>query len=260
MVAKRWIAPGGIQSPNPDDAAPAHLAAPGLARRRSRPGAQSITWAPSPHSTWAVVEQERHRIAQDLHDEVGHRITSALLRLDMAMERRQGEVTREDLSAVRSLLRECADGMHDVAFHLRPRVLADLGLLPAVQGLARRAEAVSGIRVPVSARGESTRLSPEIELAAFRIVQEAVTNALRHARASRITIKLLQSRHTLVVCIKDDGIGFDQEVGDARQRERSGLRGMAERAALAGGSLEVESTVRQGTTVRARFSPGKAAS
>lgn len=207
-----------------------------------------------------VLEEDRARLAQELHDEVGYRITAALLRLDQALLRCATDDSRDELSAVRQLLSECAEGVHDVAFHLRPRVLRDLGLLPAVLGLARRAQAVSGVPVSASARGESSRLHPDIELAAFRIVQEAIANALKYSSATRITIRIMQRAATLTVVVSDNGVGFDPSLVDDTVREHCGLRGMHERASLVGGRLDVRTALGCGTIVRARFGLGKAAS
>ena len=207
-----------------------------------------------------AAEQDRSRIAQELHDEVGYRLTAAMLQLDRALQRCTTDDSRDDLAAVRQLLTECADGVHDVAFHLRPRVLTDLGLLPAVQGLARRAQAVSGIPVTASARGESGRIASEIELAAFRIVQEAVTNALKYSSATKIRIRLTQSESALHVVVQDNGVGFDCSAVDDSEREHCGLRGMYERASLVGGRLDVRTAPGCGTTIRAKFGLGKAAS
>lgn len=203
-----------------------------------------------------VAEEDRRRLAQELHDEVGHLLTAAILRLERALGDAQPAGSRPELEAVRQLLRECAESVQDVAFQLQPRVLSDLGLLPAMLGLARRAQFASGIPVCVSARGDSTRVHPEIELAAFRIAQEAITNALKYSSAERISVRIRQSATTLVILVTDNGRGFDPALIDNSLREHRGLRGMQERASPVGGQIEVRTRLGRGTTVRARFDLG----
>ena len=201
-----------------------------------------------------ILEQERQRLARDLHDEAGHLITAAILRLDRALSTCAAtEALRYDMQEIRTLLTDCANGIHDVAFRLRPQALTDLGLLPALQTLARRASHLSGASVAVSARGESRIGNPDVELAAFRIIQEALTNALKYASASRITIRLMQTPGSLMIRITDNGCGFDPAAVDLSSGHHFGLHGMRERARLAGGNLKVHSTPDRGTTIRAQF-------
>jgi signal transduction histidine kinase len=116
------------------------------------------------------------------------------------------------------------------------------------------------VPVLVSARGESSRLDPDIELAAFRTAQEAVTNALKYASATKITIRIRQSSRMLVVVVNDNGSGFDLDRIPAGPRECRGMAGMRERAAVVGGRLMVDSSPGRGTIVQARFELSKAAS
>jgi two-component system sensor histidine kinase NreB len=200
-----------------------------------------------------VQEEERRRLARDLHDEAGHRLTAAILKLDAVMQRHGQDVElRESLEAARVLIRECADGLHEVAFNLRPCILADLGLYPAVRSLARRAQEAASLPVSVQLDGVPRRVPEEVELTAFRIVQEALTNALKYAQASIVTITIAFTGEALVIEISDDGVGFDLAYTGAA-RPRLGLTGMRERAALVGGSVRLRTEPGRGTTVWARL-------
>src|SRR5215212_10039364 len=157
-----------------------------------------------------LIEEERRRVARDLHDEAGHRLTAAVLHLDaVAKERGHDAELGTRLQAARHLIQECAAGLHEVAFNLRPCILGDLGVVPAVRSLARRAEEATNISIAVDVRGASRRLPEGTELAAFRIVQEALTNALKYAQASHIVVRVTFSDEAVWLEIADDGVGFD---------------------------------------------------
>ncbi len=201
-------------------------------------------------------EEERQRLARELHDDAGHALTAAILRLDMTAQRMigSGEVT-ETLASVRSVLTDCADHLHDLAFYLRPRLLADLGLAPAMRSLGRRIHDASGIDAPVTIHGVVRRLNDETELSAFRIGQEATTNALKHARATRIAIDLHFLEEWVVLEIVDNGVGLAPTTRDATGagRDHHGLQGMRERAEMVGGVLEVGTAEGGGTHIQARL-------
>jgi signal transduction histidine kinase len=198
-------------------------------------------------------EEERRRLARELHDDAGHTLTAAILRLDMAAQRLigRGELT-EAIDDVRGALVECAEQLHDLAFELQPRLLADLGLAPALRSLARRLRE-AGAAAHLTIRGEERRLDADAELAAFRIAQEATTNALKHAHASRITLTLVFEEDGIVLEIADDGIGLTSSPCRDGRRDCHGLHGMRERAELVGGVLEIAGRPAEGTTVRARL-------
>ncbi len=202
-----------------------------------------------------VAEQERQRLSRELHDDVGHAITTAILGLDMrAQVFRSGSTGRKAVVAAREVLSECADHVHEFAFQLRPRVLTDLGLAPALRGLARRMRQSTGIDVVITVQGPERRLSEEIELAAFRIAQEAMTNALKHAQATRLTVLVTYGTIELDLKVRDNGAGFDPDgLAISRGVSGQGLPGMRERAQLEGGVLEVNSSSGDGTSIWARL-------
>jgi signal transduction histidine kinase len=188
-------------------------------------------------------ERERQRLSRELHDDVGHALTTAILGIDMQWQRLPSDdATRDALIAAREALTHCADHLHDFAFHLRPIVLQDLGLTPALRSLARRVSETGAVNAEVIVYGQERRASNDVELAAFRIVQEGLTNALKHAQASRITIKVTFAEESLELVISDDGVGFSSYATELYWgRHGQGIAGMRERAELVGGFLEVVS-------------------
>jgi signal transduction histidine kinase len=199
-------------------------------------------------------EDERQRLARDLHDDAGHRILTAVLRLDLASQHCLESVSiRHELDEVRQLLTECADGLHEVAFGLRPQILSDLGLAAAVRSLASRFQGVAGVCIRVLDGGLAPRPAVEVELAAFRIVQEALSNAVKYAQATLIKVSIRPIDGWFVLSVADNGIGFEPTSIDSSSRPRLGLLGMRERAELVGGSLDVRSRPGFGTSIRAQF-------
>jgi len=200
-----------------------------------------------------VLEDERRRVARDLHDEAGHRLTVVTLALDEVVERNHLNVELcERLQYVRRLVLECTEGLHEVAFNLRPYILVDLGLVPAIRSLARRTQETTGLCTTMELQGASYRLPEKTELAAFRIVQEALTNTLKYADASRVQILIVFSDDAVVIEISDNGIGFDPgQPGIGRPR--LGLKGIQERIELVGGTSRIDTQPGQGVMVWARI-------
>jgi signal transduction histidine kinase len=193
-------------------------------------------------------EVERARLARELHDETGQALTSILLGLKPLEERATND---EDRSAVRSLRELVVSTLQDVrrlAVELRPSVLDDFGLTSAVERLAESYREQSGLHVDLQAQLGKERLPPVVETALYRIIQEALTNIVKHAGASRVSILLTQRDGTAVAVLEDDGAGFDT---GAIRGDGLGLVGMRERVGLLGGRLRIESSPGAGTTVRA---------
>jgi two-component system sensor histidine kinase UhpB len=190
-------------------------------------------------------EAERHRIAQELHDEVGQSLTVVLLGLKQVEARAPAELV-EDLAALRESARAGLDDVRRVARRLRPGVLEDLGLTSALAALATDFADHSAAAVRRSFAPGLPPLSPEAEIVVYRVAQEALTNAARHADAQSVELSLRRLGDWVVMEVSDDGCGFD---GLA---EGSGLMGMRERAALVRAELSVISQPRRGTTVRLR--------
>ncbi len=198
-------------------------------------------------------ELERRRVAHELHDELGQSLTAIKINLqarERFKDRSPAELNAENLRIVEDALQH----VRRLAVALRPSVLDDLGLVPALRGIAEQTSARSGFEVHFQPSLPPGRLPPDVETACFRIVQEALTNITRHARAQRVDIDLFHDGEALVLGIHDDGSGF--EVAAVRERAAAGdsigLLGMKERAMLLGGRLDIESIPGLGSTVRMR--------
>jgi signal transduction histidine kinase len=188
-------------------------------------------------------ELERKRLARELHDETGQALASILLGLKPL------EQTAGDEAAVAALRELVVATLHDVrrlAVELRPSALDDFGLVPAVERLADTFREQSGLEVDLEARIGDERLAPEVETALYRIVQEALTNIVKHADAGHVSIVLTRRGPTVTAVVEDDGRGFDPDgEGDAGL----GLVGMRERVGLVGGRLRLETAPDAGTTL-----------
>jgi signal transduction histidine kinase len=201
--------------------------------------------------TFEVIEGERRALAREVHDELGQLLTAIHLRLQAASAAHPGEL--DDLA---ELVSGAGAAVQSFTHELRPSLLDDLGLTAALRSFVRRRARDAGIEIEIDAMLEPSALAPAVETACFRIVQEAVTNVVRHAKAQRASVSLIARAKELDVTVRDDGVGFEPELATsamAAARGRLGLLGMAERAALAGGELAVESSPGRGTVVRARF-------
>lgn len=190
----------------------------------------------------AAREDERQRIARELHDEAGHLLTAAILRLDM--DKRQLLSGPEDaLGAVEhagSTLLETAALIHDIAYNLRPRILEDLGLEAALRSLCSRARG-TGLLATFALSGPPQPLTLEIELAIFRVVQEALTNVQKHAHATQAWVDLRFTPESLTVVVEDNGVGISQDTSPTLRKVTGlGLKGMRERIQLLGGALAIE--------------------
>jgi PAS domain S-box-containing protein len=197
-------------------------------------------------------EQERKRIAQELHDEMGQALTAMSINLsaiDKAWGARLDPDTAERLAETDSLITRTLEQMRELALDLRPSMLDDLGLLPALRWYVKRYENRTGIQVGLEVSGLEERPPEPIETVIYRVVQEALTNVARHAGASRVDIHLQRRDSIVEALIEDNGSGFDpEEVADREAAKRGvGLVGMRERIGAVGGSLEIKSRRGKGT-------------
>ena len=199
----------------------------------------------------AAEEDERKRIARELHDDTAQSLAALMLRLRLA--RSQSDAAERDrlLEELRAELAEALERIRRFARGLRPPALDELGLVPALEAHARSLAEASGIAVRVEGEPVAGMLTPEAELALYRIAQEALSNAIRHASPTRVDVGIRSRDGTVVLTVRDDGRGF--QVDAARQGERPGLGlfGMEERAAYLGGRVEIRSRPGTGTVVRA---------
>jgi two-component system, NarL family, sensor histidine kinase DevS len=190
-------------------------------------------------------EAERRRLARELHDETGQALTSILLGLRGLEEAKDPEVLRAAVADVRELVRSTLQDVRRLAVELRPTALDDFGLVAAVERLTDSFAEQTGIAVEFVPNVRESRLPPDVETALYRIVQESLTNVVKHARAGHVSIVLTQKDGSVSVVVEDDGVGF--EPGRVRG-DGIGLVGMRERIGLLGGRLTVESRPGAGTT------------
>jgi signal transduction histidine kinase len=191
-------------------------------------------------------ELERRRLARELHDETGQALTSILLGLKGLEDAKDGPEISRSVAELRELVVETLQDVRRLAVELRPKALDDFGLVAALERLAETFAEQTGINVHIEAALGDARLSPEVETAVYRIVQEALTNVIKHAQAGTVSLVLTRKGDRVVTVIEDDGRGFDPAQADDA---RLGLIGMRERIALVDGRLSVESRPGEGTTI-----------
>jgi two-component system, NarL family, sensor histidine kinase DevS len=202
----------------------------------------------------AAAEAERHRWARELHDETLQALGGLKVLLSSAARLDDAEAMR---SAMRDATRQLSgdiESLRSLIAELRPPALDQLGLAPALTSLAQRTAAGNGLEIDAQVElGDEQRLAPEVETTVYRVVQESLTNVVKHARASSVELHVRCDGPQLEVRVADDGIGFDP---DGAQAAGFGLTGMRERVELAGGELSVLPGAVAGTTVRARLPLG----
>ncbi len=206
------------------------------------------------HRVVSAQEAERQRIARELHDGTGQTLTAIGLGLAAAADRLDSdpEAVRQQLADMKAMNAQVLQEVHNVIADLRPSILDNLGLLPALRGHMRAFEERTGIQTQLLVQGKSARLKPDIETTVFRIVQESLTNVVRHAAAGSVLVQIVFGERDVRLSIDDDGRGFDVAAALAGSDGRAawGLLGIAERAALVGGTAEIQSRPGEGATVR----------
>jgi signal transduction histidine kinase len=198
-----------------------------------------------------VQEAERRSVSRELHDEIGQLLTGLKLVLEMG-SRGRTEAMKAQLKEAQVLVSDLMERVRDLSLNLRPAMLDDLGLLPALLWHVERYSVQTHVQVDFQHSGLERRLAPEIETAVYRIVQEALTNVARHAGVQEAAVRLWADQQTLGVQIQDRGPGFDPEAVLSGMAS-SGLMGMRERALLLGGRFTVESSPGEGTRVQAEL-------
>lgn len=204
------------------------------------------------HQMLEVQERERRALAVELHDEIGQGLTGLKMILQqfrrLAPEHDAGEKINKALDIADNLLQR----IRSLSLNLRPAMLDDFGLYPALTWLAGEVRSQSGLSIHCSFNElDEGRFPPLVETAAFRIAQEALTNVVRHAQASQVLLSLETGDQTLVLRIRDDGKGFPAESGP--KLFSTGISGMQERARMANGALHIESTPGAGACLTATF-------
>lgn len=201
----------------------------------------------------SAAEEERKRIARELHDETAQMLAALLIRIRIVQKSRDPDATAALLEQMRGEIGQALEGIRRFARGLRPPALDELGLVPAIESQARTVAEISGVQVTVETDELPAVLPPEAELATYRIVQEALSNVVRHARAARATVRIARDGGRLLVTVHDDGRGFDVANVVSTEGGGLGLFGMKERAGYLGGGVEVESAPGAGTRVTAEI-------
>ncbi len=191
-------------------------------------------------------ENERRSVARELHDEVGQSLSAIMIEAEGAECAVEPAELQQHLTSVRSLAEKCVNQVRDMALLLRPSMLDDLGLTPALDWHARETYKRTGLRVAVSADEGADGLPEEQKTCIYRLVQEAVNNAARHAGARAVDVAVRREKNRVTLTVQDDGAGFD-----ARIVRGLGLLGMEERVRRLGGRLRVDSQPGQGTRITA---------
>jgi signal transduction histidine kinase len=197
-----------------------------------------------------VQETERRAIARELHDHIGQLLTGLKLTLEMRAPL-LGEEAKEHLDQARRLVHDLLARMRNLSLDLRPTMLDDLGVLPALLWHFERFTAQTGVQVDFKHAGlDGRRFAPAVETAAFRMVQEALTNVARHAGVQQVTVRSWSDPETLRVMIEDHGAGFAPQAIPATSH---GLVGMRERVIALGGQLTIDSAPGAGTCLMAEL-------
>jgi len=193
-------------------------------------------------------EEERRRLARDLHDEVNQALTAILLRLE-ALGHELPRERAQEVSELKRIVNQAMDELTGLARQLRPTALDDHGLVPAIDAQLKRFSARTGASVALRTHGDPDVLDEDEQTALYRIAQEALTNVERHADATLVEVDLSAGPGQVELRVSDDGNGFDPRSANGGL----GLDGMAERARLVNGELDVRSTAGGGTTVSLRI-------
>jgi signal transduction histidine kinase len=202
-------------------------------------------------SVWAIQEAERRRLARDLHDGIGQLLTALKQQLHV-VEHSAGSLPEDARARLRDAVELTAQALHEtreLSRLLRPQILDDLGLEPALRWLTRTFTERSGVAVQVDLIGLEERVPPDVETLAYRVVQEALNNVAKHGGAARAQVLARCEGGELELVIADDGRGFD---ATAAPGEGSGLRGMRDRVELFSGTIDVASRPGRGTRITAR--------
>jgi two-component system sensor histidine kinase UhpB len=198
-------------------------------------------------------EQERKRIARELHDETSQVLTSLLISLALLEETVTDDASRERIADTRALAHQTLRAVRNLSIDLRPSALDDLGLLPALRWYIKEYQQKCGIETEFVASGFKERLPAEMETAVYRIVQESLTNTAKHAHARHVWVTLSEDGNRVHARVRDDGRGFDAHtvLKTPWQDRGLGLAGMQERATLLNGTVQISSQPGQGCVIEA---------
>lgn len=198
-------------------------------------------------------EQERKRLARELHDDLGQGLSTVALNVELIQNtlHTDSETTRQHLGRIHELVADATERMYDLILGLRPSSLDDLGLVAALRALVSRTLDPAGVSWDFNVQQSGERLPQEIEITLFRIIQEALTNIIKHARAGRVELRLSRQNGEVTTVIQDDGVGFEpRDLDRPGGTERGlGLLGMRERVEQCRGEISIRSRPGKGTQI-----------
>ncbi|WP_336787379.1 sensor histidine kinase [Paenibacillus sp. MMO-177] len=199
-------------------------------------------------------EEERKRISREIHDGPAQSLANIVLRTEIVermLLKKEFQMVQDELLDLKGQVRSGLEEIRKIIFNLRPMALDDLGLVPALRKFAHDFEDKTKIRTIFELNGKEVRMPSAMEAGVFRLVQEAFTNAQKHARASFVTLEVAFTTETVTITIVDNGIGFQSEQTEAHAQNNSsfGLIGMRERVDLLEGRMEIDSKLGQGTKI-----------
>lgn len=197
-------------------------------------------------------EEERKRISCDLHDQTSQALVSLIVQLKLVETAPNEAVRRKNLDILREQLRSTLGEVRQMALDLRPSILDDLGLEQAVRSFGERCTNNNGLQVSISCQGELNTLPERHTITSYRVVQEALSNVVKHSQAQHAQVEICYQPEMLLLKIQDDGIGFDQQ-RVKRNGSSLGILGMQERVALLGGQIEIHGAPGQGATIIAQI-------
>ena len=196
-------------------------------------------------------EEERRRIARELHDEAGQSLTAIKLGLDRLEENHSPNDThlKEEIGEIRNMIKRTSSEIRRLSYHLHPTLLIDLGLEPALELYFKEIESHSTLDIEFNMVGFDHRMDPDIETVIYRFSQEALTNTLKHSGAETFVLSIIKSYPHIIFRAEDDGVGFDTQIV-GKDRRSLGIIGMRERATLLGGTFQLRSLPGEGTRIR----------
>ncbi len=201
----------------------------------------------------SLQEEERRRIARDLHDGPVQNIANIVLRLDLCEKllKKDPNLLSNELGELKSIARDCLEEIRKFIYDLRPMALDDLGFAAAMRQYAKAFSKRTGIDIDANISSSLPRLKSDYELAMFRIAQEALNNTYKHSGAGKAAIRVDSSDNRIILCIKDDGKGFkfEETIKTLSAKQKFGLVSMRERAELMGADIEITTSPGKGTSV-----------
>jgi len=207
------------------------------------------------HRLLKVQETERSFLARELHDEIGQALTMVKINLQVIQRSPATYDPGPSLEKSINIVNRAIQQVRNLSLNLRPLLLDDLGLVPALRWYVDQQAREAGFSAQFTAKSAKQRPPPEVEITCFRLVQEALTNVVRHAKAQRVSVELGQDNEELQLAIRDNGVGFDvlHALEHAAYGTNLGLLGMQERVSLLGGQIEINSTPARGTEIQVRL-------